>query len=378
MLRDVVVLVVGGVAVFGLYSVGLGLVGVVLRGPAVGCLGYGGSATRSDTAAVVCAHNEERVVGECVASLASSGFGVVVVLADRCSDGTVAAARGAGAEVWEVVGGDSGKSGLLTRYLPEVLSRYGAVDVVAVVDADNVAEHSLVSGIREAVARGALVCQARLRTLNGGAGFWPAAIGAAYEYTHWGSQVVRGGWGATVLGGTGMVFTREALRRVPFRAETLTDDMEMTLRFALAGIHVEVLGEAVLDEKPRAFRVVLRQRWRWMSGQLSLVRRFLVPLLAARKFDHALVLVSPLAMALGEFLALLGFSFSPWSLMSAILAGVVLTGVAWVRSFGGAGVVPPLWGVPASWLYSWVWLPAVVGAVVWPASVWRSTEHVGV
>ena len=311
-------------------------------------------------------------------SLAAAGFAPVVVLADRCTDGTVGVASAAGAECWTCDGGRLGKSALLSRYLPEVLERYGSLDAVAVVDADNRVEPSFGVSARRALAGGALVLQGRLRTLNGADGFWPSAIGAAYEFSHWGSQVARMGWGAAMLGGTGMVFSREALSRVPFVSRTLTEDIEYTLLLWLAGVPVVVLQGAVLDEKPRGFRAVLRQRWRWMSGQLSCMYLFTWPLVRRGALDHLWVLWSPVLVLLTQVLGLAEIWLHPSQIPGAIVAASVLMGAAWLRSRSSAGVVPPWWGVFGAWLYSWVWLPAILGALLWPATVWKRTDHVGV
>jgi len=274
-------------------------------------------------------------------------------------------------------GGRAGKSGVLTRWLPEVMRREPEADAVAVVDADNLCERGLAADAAEAIRRGAVVCQARLRTLNGGAGFWPGAIGAAYEWSHWGSQVARQGWGCTVLGGTGMIFSRELLERVPFEAVTLTDDLEYTMRLRLAGLRPWILRTAVLDEKPLGFRWVFRQRWRWMTGHIACAGMFTVPLLRRGALDSLWFLWSPFLMSLGLVWSAVGLVSEPGAILGSVAVGSGLLGLAWLRSRVSGGLVPAWWGILASWVYSWVWVPAVLAALVWPATTWVRTAHVG-
>lgn len=371
-----VALVVGLLVLSSIYPLVVGAYGLVRRGGAVGY--HGGRLPRRDIAAVICAHNEAKVIVASVASASRAGFAPVVVLADRCTDGTDALARGAGAVVWSVDGGRLGKAKLLEEYLPEVLNVF-KVDAVAVVDADNVVERAFWTDACVALDRGFMVSQARLRTLNANDGFWPAAIGASYEWSHWGSQVARCGWGAVALGGTGMVFSRKALERLPFHAETFTDDLEYTMRWRLMGGKVAVLEGAVLDEKPRTLASVLRQRWRWMTGHLGCARRFTVPLAKVGAWDHVWLLWNPLLMVLSQVFGLLVLWFSPLSFLTVFVTGGLLNGWAWLKSrWSDVGVIPPWWSVWLVYPYSWIWLPAIVGAYVWPATRWNRTEHLGV
>ena len=66
------------------------------------------------------AHNEAACIADTIASLRSQSHqpARIVVVADNCTDETVAIARGAGVEVFETVGNTKKKAGALNQALP--------------------------------------------------------------------------------------------------------------------------------------------------------------------------------------------------------------------------------------------------------------------
>ncbi|HEX5332832.1 MAG TPA: glycosyltransferase, partial [Cellulomonas sp.] len=87
---------------------------------------------------VIPAHNEEVSLPATIASLVSQSQppGRILVVADNCTDSTVAVARLAGVEVVESVGNTRKKAGALNQVLRRLLPEQGDNDVVMVMDAD--------------------------------------------------------------------------------------------------------------------------------------------------------------------------------------------------------------------------------------------------
>ena len=88
-----------------LYQVFFTLYGLIRR-PSPRCAPSSPTASAHRRYAVlICARNEERVIGELIASLKAQDYPAelvdLYVLADNCSDGTCQAARAAGATVYE-------------------------------------------------------------------------------------------------------------------------------------------------------------------------------------------------------------------------------------------------------------------------------------
>ncbi len=84
------------------------------------------------------AHNEATTLGHTIASLLSQSHRPerVIVVADNCTDATVAVARRAGVEVVESVANTKKKAGALNQALRRLLPQQGDNDVVMVMDAD--------------------------------------------------------------------------------------------------------------------------------------------------------------------------------------------------------------------------------------------------
>jgi len=84
------------------------------------------------------AHNEAGCIADTIASLRSQSHlpDRIVVVADNCTDATVAIARDAGVEIFETFGNTKKKAGALNQALPGILSGQGDNDTVMVMDAD--------------------------------------------------------------------------------------------------------------------------------------------------------------------------------------------------------------------------------------------------
>ena len=106
---DVLCLAVSFVFFWSTFVVLIGLVKPVRRHPAAG--------SRLRFAVLVCARNEEQVIRLPVKSVLMSRYPAdrrkIIVLADNCTDETVARARAAGAEVWEKTTPSEGKGDVL-------------------------------------------------------------------------------------------------------------------------------------------------------------------------------------------------------------------------------------------------------------------------
>src|SRR5262245_9513055 len=98
------------------------------------------------------AHNEEASLRHTISSLQSQSHRPdrIIVVADNCTDSTVAIARRAGVEVVESVDNSEKKAGALNQALKRVLPGQGDNDLVMVMDADTVLDDGF---LETAVAR---------------------------------------------------------------------------------------------------------------------------------------------------------------------------------------------------------------------------------
>jgi hypothetical protein len=314
-------------------------------------------------AVLVPAHDEEELVGRCVASLLAQTYPRsgrrIVVIADNCGDRTADVAREAGAEVLERRDDRRGKGYALRWAMDRLLAETEPPDAVVVVDADSVADPELLSHLATAMTRGADAAQAEYLVLDDDASTRGRLVAAAFLLFH---RVRLGG--RAVLGmpaslvGNGMLFSRRLLETRPWNAFTGVEDLEYTIELRLAGVRPAYVPAArVAGPVPHGYRGMRGQRVRWEGGRWHVVRTRLPQLLGhalrrdPRVLDAALDLAVPplgllamgtlaggavTAVAVALHLAP-AWTASPWLLAVAALTGFVVLGL---RS---AGAPASLW-----------------------------------
>jgi cellulose synthase/poly-beta-1,6-N-acetylglucosamine synthase-like glycosyltransferase len=242
-------------------------------------------------AVVIVAHDEERVIGASVRSLAAQRYPedsfAVFVVADRCTDRTRELASAAGARVLSRTDGPEGKAAAVAFGVGAVFS-HEAFDAIAIFDADNTADPGFLRAVSLRLSGGARVVQGFVDAKNPGAswvagssalGFW-AIAGLAQEPRE------RLGL-APPLMGTGFAVCADEAARFLTDAESLTDDVELGARLALDGIRVAYESEArVFDEKPVKLGTAVSQRHRWMQGRWAVATRYLPRLVSRALSNH--------------------------------------------------------------------------------------------
>ncbi|HXM55272.1 MAG TPA: glycosyltransferase family 2 protein [Candidatus Dormibacteraeota bacterium] len=305
-------------------------------------------------AVLVPAHDEQELVGRCVASLFDQSYPRsryrVVVIADNCTDRTAALARAGGAAVLERWDEQRlGKGYALRWAMDQLLDGPESPDGVVVVDADSVADRDLLTQLAAALTAGADAAQAEYLVLADGDAVRARLVAAAFLLFH---RVRLGGRAAlgmpASLVGNGMLFSRRLLATRPWNAFTGVEDLEYTIELRLAGVRPRFVATGrVLGPVPHGYRGMRGQRLRWEGGRWHVVKNRLAPLLghALRRdpgvLDAAIDLAVPplgllamgtlaggvaaaAAVALGVAAA---WSLSPWLLSVAALAGFVVLGL---------------------------------------------------
>lgn len=96
--------------------------------------------------ALVPAHDEESSIAQTIESLRRQGRAIAItVVADNCTDDTVAVARRLGCDVIESVDDTDAKAGALNQALKQILPGCGPDGYVLVTDADTVLGADFVS-----------------------------------------------------------------------------------------------------------------------------------------------------------------------------------------------------------------------------------------
>ncbi|HLH23994.1 MAG TPA: glycosyltransferase [Chloroflexota bacterium] len=311
-------------------------------------------------AVLVPAHNEAALIAATVraARAAAAPPAAVFVVADHCEDATAAAARTAGARVFERHEGPAGKGAAIAWFLRAAGDELASVDGLVILDADSRVRPGALAALGAALARGATAAQ----------GFvWPEPADASpapmlAAYSEWVSQALddrlrwRLGW-PVPLRGTGMALPLPVLRELAPRLRTRVEDVELALLVLARGGHIAFVPEAVVvDPKPLGGGRVARQRARWLQGQREVWRayhRLILRLLATggpgRWWLLGALLVKPrtgIVAAKGAALLLVApFATRPLGRRLAGAAAALLL-VDVLYYLVGLAVVPPGWRGP--------------------------------
>jgi len=260
---------------------------------------------------IVPAHNEAAVIEGVVASLRkldwpADGFRVLVI-ADNCSDSTAVLARAAGAEVLERRDTEHRGKGYALAYAFQASQAHGWAYAVVVVDADTEVSPNLLEAFATRIENGAAVIQAHYRVLNSQASWRTRLMAIAMASFHRVRSRARERLRLSCgLRGNGWCITHRLLRQAPYRAFSLTEDIEYGIDLGLAGYRVHYADEAnVAATMVSGEQAARTQRQRWEAGRLQLIRSKTPALLRAARgpdggvcLDLALdLLVLPLSYA---------------------------------------------------------------------------------
>ncbi|MDB6086185.1 MAG: glycosyl transferase [Gammaproteobacteria bacterium] len=244
---------------------------------------------------IVPAHDEASGIARTVASLRRLDWPQdrfrVRVIADNCTDMTASIASAAGAEVLERTSQSDRGKGYALAYAFEHSRSERWADAVVVVDADAEASPNLLEAFASRIERGACAVQAHYGVLNPMASWRTRLITIAKASFHIVRSRARERLGVSCgVRGNGWCVTHELLQRVPYRAFSLTEDLEYGIDIGLAGYRVEYADEADANaDMVSGAQAAGKQRQRWEAGRFQLVRTKTLPLLKAAVRRRSLI-----------------------------------------------------------------------------------------
>jgi cellulose synthase/poly-beta-1,6-N-acetylglucosamine synthase-like glycosyltransferase len=267
---------------------------------------------------VVPAHNEAGNIAKTVASLRAidwpSELFRIVVVADNCTDNTAAMARAAGATVIERHDPQRRGKGYALEYAFQFCKSATPRNAVVVVDADAIASANLLEAFAARILAGEDAIQAHYGVLNPLESWRTRLITIAKASFHIVRSRARERLGLSCgIRGNGWCVTQALLEKVPYRAFSLTEDLEYGIQLGLAGYRVAYADEAHSDaEMVSDEKIATKQRQRWEAGRFQLIRSMTAPLLRAAFakrsaicFDLAMdLLVLPLSYIVVSILGL--------------------------------------------------------------------------
>ena len=278
---------------------------------------------------IVPAHNEAAVISRTVASLRKVNWPAdrfrIVVCADNCTDATAEHARGAGAIVIERQNPAQRGKGYALDFAFQASRAAGFADAVVIIDADAEASENLLEAIAARMENGIRAVQVHYGVLNPMASWRTRLITIAKGAVHVVRSRARERLGVSCgIRGTGWCVTHELLQAVPYRAYSLTEDLEYGIDLGLAGVRVAYADEADCDAEMVSNEQSARtQRQRWESGRFQLMRTKTGPLLSATLRRR-----SALCLDLALDLLVLPISYVALNIFAlVVLAGVAATWV---------------------------------------------------
>ena len=232
---------------------------------------------------LVPAHNEQDNIANTIRSLLSQTRtpDLVIVIADNCTDDTVAIARTCDVTVMETSGNQDKKAGALNQAFAECLEFLGDDDAVLVMDADTNLDDSFLF-FAEAQLDAGFAAVGGTFTGDPGAGF--VGMLQRNEYARYARDVGRRKGKALVLTGTATVLTVAALNSVlraraqgwlpgpveVYDTHVLTEDNELTLALLHLGWPIIAPQEChMTTEVMGTWGDLYRQRLRWKRGALE-------------------------------------------------------------------------------------------------------------
>ena len=277
---------------------------------------------------VVPAHDEASIIARTIANLRSLDWPQdrfrVLVIADNCGDATAAIARAAGALVLERRNLEHRGKGYALAFAFEASAAAGFADAVVVVDADAEASENLLEAFAARIEGGAMAVQAHYGVRNPFASWRTRLITIAKASFHIVRSRARERLGLSCgIRGNGWCVTHRLLQLVPYRAFSLTEDLEYGIDLGLAGFRVAYADEAHSDaDMVSGEEIARQQRQRWEDGRFQLIRSKTMPLLRA-----AIRRRSKICLDLALDLLVLPLSYVALNIAALIAAGAT---AAWL------------------------------------------------
>ncbi|MCR5694912.1 MAG: glycosyltransferase [Clostridia bacterium] len=244
-----------------------------------------GEITLHKFAAIICARNEEKVIGDLINSLKSQTYPqeylTIVVMADNCTDKTAEIAESLGAVVYTrfndtLVGKGYALDELFRDHL--TVDYKDAFDGYFIFDADNILAADYIERMNEKFCDGSDVITSYRNSKNFDSGWVAAGCGLWFlresRYLN-NARAILGVSGA--VSGTGYLFSQKVLDtyegRWPFHL--LTEDIEFSIDWISKGHKIDICTDAVFyDEQAVKLSQSFRQRARWSRGYIQVLRKY--------------------------------------------------------------------------------------------------------
>jgi len=324
---------------------------------------------------IVPAHDEAAGIAGTVSNLQQLDWPTerfrVVVVADNCTDTTAEIARASGATVITRRDATRRGKGYALAHAFDWSRADGRSEAVVVVDADSHASANLLESFAARIERGACALQAHYGVLNAADSWRTRLMAIALGAIHKLRSRAREHLGLSCgIRGNGWCVTHALLRRLPYQAYSLTEDVEFGIDIGLAGERVGYCDESFVNgEMVSGADAARSQRQRWEGGRFKLIKSSLPKLLIA-----SLKLRSAVCLDLALDLLVLPLSYIVLNVAALIVISVMFSFVAgsWLRWLAVADLVALMSYVGRGWMLSGVGMRGLLDLLRVPSFlVWK-------
>lgn len=303
-------------------------------------------------AIVICARNEEKVIGKLLESINLQDYPKdkldTYVVCDNCTDDTEKVSKALGASTIVRFDEARQRKGFALEYAFGIIDA-SAYDGFIIIDSDNLLSKTFVREMNKAFVSGRKVvtCYRNIKNfdtnvISSGYGFHFYANNICY---HRPREFLNIG---THLTGTGYLFDADILKDINWHYTNLTEDDEFTIDLLSRNIKVAYCEDAELyDEQPLDAGTAFRQRVRWARGRLIAFIK------SAGKLFKSIFKTGDFTgydlfwhyFPLGMCTWLLGIIYPLMSIIDSLITKTQINYLAILKNIGSALLVTALYGL---------------------------------
>jgi len=347
-------------------------------------------------AVIIPARNEERVIGNLLKSLEKQEYPKnlydVFVVLNNCTDRTKDIALENNVNIIECKTNVKSKGEALKeafKYLSK--SEY---DSFIIFDADNIVHPKFIHKMNDALEEGYDLAQG-FRDSKNVSDTWISSCYSIHYMVHniFLNKARMNIGKSSFINGTGFMISKKFLLKRGFRAHTLTEDIELTVRCAINDEKIAFVEDAITyDEQPITFKQSWKQRKRWSIGTIQCFKIYTKRLLkkmirrgSLESIDVFIFLISPFIQILGMLsyiahfvvMVMQGLHINYTNKIFAIFLCYIMSIMLSIVSIKikGKHIRPYLKGIFTVPIFILSWIPINIVACFSKRNKWEKIEH---